>query len=439
MTAEEIDGLVSHIGVVIQLLGSVLQTALFYMLHRYARRRIYFTVWGWAWAALSVAIAALALRYDLVSAPEAAVPAESPVVRGLDFIYQWAKVLFSGLLVVGTLLYARGLKHDLRMVAAALVAAAAGYALLSTRVAPDLNDVMFLQAPVAMLAFGFCSARLLGLSPSRSSFGSKRTGFLFGVIAATWTFYLWGFSRVAQPTADLTQHWLALLLGYNSYVDLLLQMVLGYGMVVMLMEDANREVDDARHRLEVAHDRLKRDSLYDPLTGALNRRAFAEGVGLDMARATFGSVVVLDMDNLKEVNDVHGHAAGDAMLRHLGEVLRARLRASDGLYRWGGDEFLLVLPGSRPAEAQRLAETTLARAGELPVGEGRIAVRLSVSAGSASYVGGEDLHRAIETADREMYRQKTFRKSHSRGASAGARAPSPRELEEDHALEARTG
>ena len=109
---------------------------------------------------------------------------------------------------------------------------------------------------------------------------------------------------------------------HNGYCDALLQMLLGSGMVVMLMEDAKREADDARAELAVAHDKLRRDALYDSLTDSLNRRAFAEGVGLEMARATFGAVVVLDMDNLKQVNDSAGHACGDELLQHLAGTLR---------------------------------------------------------------------------------------------------------------------
>src|SRR5688572_31070531 len=67
------------------------------------------------------------------------------------------------------------------------------------------------------------------------------------------------------------------LLLYNSFFDLILQMLLGYGMVVLLLEDVSRESEDARYQLALAHDRLEQLSLYDPLTGALNRRAYDEG------------------------------------------------------------------------------------------------------------------------------------------------------------------
>src|ERR671929_1261361 len=95
---------------------------------------------------------------------------------------------------------------------------------------------------------------------------------------------------------------------FNTYFDLLLNIALGFGMVVLLMEDAKREVDDAQSELRVAHDQLRRAALYDTLTDSLNRRAYEQGVGLEMARGTFGTVVIADLDNLKAVNDAFGHA-----------------------------------------------------------------------------------------------------------------------------------
>src|SRR4029079_12572716 len=82
------------------------------------------------------------------------------------------------------------------------------------------------------------------------------------------------------------------LLRYNSFFDLILQMLLGYGMVLLLLEDVSRESEDARYQLALAHDRLKQLSLYDALTGALNRRAYDEGAGLGGPRGRLGGGAV---------------------------------------------------------------------------------------------------------------------------------------------------
>jgi diguanylate cyclase (GGDEF)-like protein len=239
------------------------------------------------------------------------------------------------------------------------------------------------------------------------------TGGIFGSIAVLWAVYGVAFRLAMIPGPPRVEP-LAMLLRYNSYVDLLLQMLLGYGMVLMLIEESKREVDDARARLEVAHDQLRRDSYYDALTGAFNRRAMTDGVGLEMARATYGSVVLLDLDNLKEANDLHGHATGDRMLCLLARALRTGVRASDALYRLGGDEFLLVLPGSTPAEAGRLVARAIGAAIEQADVECP-GLRLGVSTGSAAYSGAEDLDDAVRRADAEMYRQKHGRKALLKG------------------------
>ena len=104
----------------------------------------------------------------------------------------------------------------------------------------------------------------------------------FALLAALWIFYAVTFNdpdRLAGVVEFVVRH--------NSYLDLLLQMLLGYGMVVLLMEDVKRDVDAAHAELAVAHDELKRLALHDSLTGVMNRRAWTEGIGLEAVR--FGS------------------------------------------------------------------------------------------------------------------------------------------------------
>jgi diguanylate cyclase len=145
------------------------------------------------------------------------------------------------------------------------------------------------------------------------------------------------------------------------------------------------------------------------LTGALNRLAFAEGLGLEQAGAVNGAVAVIDLDNLKPVNDSHGHEIGDALIRLAADAMTSRLRSTDKLYRWGGDEFLVVLPGSTAAEANRMLREAIDI--REPLLHGRVAVPLQASVGTAEYAGRDDLERAIAEADRAMYQRKVQRKS----------------------------
>ncbi|MFL5541436.1 MAG: GGDEF domain-containing protein, partial [Longimicrobiaceae bacterium] len=148
-------------------------------------------------------------------------------------------------------------------------------------------------------------------------------------------------------------------------------------------------------------------ALHDSLTGVMNRRAWTEGVGLEAVRASFGTALMLDLDNLKTVNDLHGHAAGDELLRRVAEVLRAAVRPTDRLYSWGGDEFLLLRPGARAADARRRVDELVRRANE------NVADRLvlELSLGVAEFAGGEALEPAVSRADAAMYEEKSRRRA----------------------------
>jgi len=109
---------------------------------------------------------------------------------------------------------------------------------------------------------------------------------------------------------------------------------------------------------------LQREASEDPLTGLKNRRRFEEELEAAMARSrrdgSIGAVLMLDLDHFKQVNDTHGHPAGDRLIREVAEVLRRRARRSDVLARLGGDEFALVLPRSDADEARVAAEAIAA-------------------------------------------------------------------------------
>jgi diguanylate cyclase (GGDEF)-like protein len=185
-------------------------------------------------------------------------------------------------------------------------------------------------------------------------------------------------------------------------------------MILLLMEDARREVDDAQAQLRLTHDHLRRAALYDSLTDSLNRRAFSEGVGLEMARAAYGTVVMADLDNLKQSNDQHGHAFGDQLIRRSADIIRTCLRPYDKLYRWGDDEFMLVIPSAHASDVLDRVRHAIESAEPIPVGAPGEFVRLQVSLGAADYASSEDLSVAIERADAAMYREKVRRRAISR-------------------------
>src|SRR5262245_59987316 len=147
-----------------------------------------------------------------------------------------------------------------------------------------------------------------------------------------------------------------------------------------------------RHREELAE--LSRT---DPLTGCLNRRGFADRLDAELARGPV-ALIQLDLNDFKSVNDRHGHAAGDELLRWVGSTLKALLRSSDATGRLGGDEFALLLPGLSAGEARAVADRTVAALAE------RIGAAIGVACHPADGLTGDELHRH---ADAELYRGKT--------------------------------
>lgn len=119
------------------------------------------------------------------------------------------------------------------------------------------------------------------------------------------------------------------------------------------------------HRIEVSRRQLQEHSRLDALTGLINRRALQECADylFGFMRRQGGSLVVMlaDLDRFKAINDTHGHARGDEVLRDFGRLLRDSVRSSDIAARLGGDEFVLILPDTQLAEAERVARRIQAR------------------------------------------------------------------------------
>ena len=407
----DLTSVIAFLGVALQLSGELLLVLLFVLLRRYVLRRAYFGAWTLAWVCGAIAIGALAFRYLVI--PGRITGAGATIAVGaLYLVYQAGKLSSLGFLVSGTAMYVTGSRRLGSR--PAVVAVGALYAVASVVGSRfDLNQMVVWQAPVAVVALSACAALLFTLPRSRRSLGSMAGGSAFAGLAILWLTY--GIAFAAAGTSRF-QGLARVIVGFNPYFDLMLNTALGFAMVVLLMEDAKREVDDAQAELRVAHDQLKRAAMYDTLTDSLNRRAYAQGVGLEMARATFGTVVIADVDNLKAVNDAHGHAAGDRLLRQCADLLRSSLRASDKLYRWGGDEFLLVIPSARCGDVALRLNEVLGAATPLEVAGGQ--VMLQVSLGAADYTSAEELDAAIQSADEEMYRNKHTRKSPELGIRA---------------------
>ena len=161
-------------------------------------------------------------------------------------------------------------------------------------------------------------------------------------------------------------------------------------------------------RLAVLVEESQRLATTDGLTSLLNRRAFGETMDRELSRcdrlATPASLLLLDLDHFKVINDSRGHAAGDTVLAAIGKLLRAEARAHDVIARWGGEEFVIALPGADLSGASSFAERIRAAIADLVVRDASgDPIPLSASIGVAERQAHEALDVTVDRADRAMY------------------------------------
>ena len=174
---------------------------------------------------------------------------------------------------------------------------------------------------------------------------------------------------------------------------------------------AHAELAERLVEIEALNRQLREQALRDPLTGVHNRRLFDETIERELMRATREkvplSLVALDLDQLKELNDGHGHGAGDEALRSLAGLLGGSMRRSDFLCRMGGDEFVLVLPGARLADAVRQCERWRVAFDRTPVAldDGGV-THATFSAGVAEHLPHEAVISLLQRADAALYEAK---------------------------------
>jgi diguanylate cyclase (GGDEF)-like protein len=164
---------------------------------------------------------------------------------------------------------------------------------------------------------------------------------------------------------------------------------------------------DAEQRVEWQAE-LIRLADEDPLTGLLNRRALTRELERRLAQRGTGTLLLLDLDNFKDINDLRGHPAGDLVMRAIADVLRARLGEEGHLLsRLGGDEFAVVLADTKEEDAVELADRLRAAVATLPVTGTGGSTRVTVSAGVAGFTSGESWQAVLANADLALYASKS--------------------------------
>lgn len=172
-----------------------------------------------------------------------------------------------------------------------------------------------------------------------------------------------------------------------------------------------RRLSDQREELARALVQLQAIATRDELTGLPNRRQMQALMDQELLRSQRQGysfcIALLDLDHFKHVNDAHGHAGGDAVLRAFAHTAQATLRATDVLARWGGEEFLALLPDTATPPAIAGMERLREQVAALRVEFGGASIAVTVSIGLTSHHPGDTLEQTLERADALLYQAKS--------------------------------
>ncbi|HZA37441.1 MAG TPA: diguanylate cyclase [Vicinamibacterales bacterium] len=160
-----------------------------------------------------------------------------------------------------------------------------------------------------------------------------------------------------------------------------------------------------------SQEELRRQATHDHLTGTLTRRAVVHQLDLELRRATRDgssiAVLLADLDHFKHVNDAYGHSAGDAVLLEAAARMRSVLRGHEAIGRYGGEEFLIVLPDCGPSEAASVAARACLALSTTPIEAAANMLRTTMSVGVATApIGADSARSLVDRADQALYRAK---------------------------------
>ncbi len=192
-------------------------------------------------------------------------------------------------------------------------------------------------------------------------------------------------------------------------ISAVLYLITAGGMQLMTFEDMTYELRRTNRRLEHAQGRLRRMVITDPLTGCRNRRFFDEIIGRELQRhRRYGiplSLLFVDIDRFKTINDTFGHDVGDEVLKHVASFLLANIREADYVFRWGGDEFLVLISCPEAEARKRGAALEIAFTGSPDVRAMPAEVRLSIGCAEVRD-DAADVMSLVKVADGRMYENK---------------------------------
>jgi diguanylate cyclase (GGDEF)-like protein len=277
-----------------------------------------------------------------------------------------------------------------RWLLAALVIPTVAFSLYFSYVRPDVSIRIIAISAIAVLQYGFLVHLLSGPGPRRIHMPRRGLAALFTLYAAlniyrAWQAYLHE-SRSPLSAAPIST--------FSFLTPILIGVMTALGVIWLAMAQLQHE--------------LEAQSQIDSLTGLLNRRAL-ERVGVEAIerarrQSSALSLIILDLDHFKSINDEHGHDGGDVALHHAARCLRDNLREVDHVARLGGEEFVAVLPDTTHSDAAEIAENLRRCLATLSVEHLNEEIRLSASFGVATMLPGDTTWLEIlRRGDRALY------------------------------------
>jgi diguanylate cyclase (GGDEF)-like protein len=211
---------------------------------------------------------------------------------------------------------------------------------------------------------------------------------------------------------------------YFHFFEMFLEMTVAVGIILLLFEASQSELKREMERLVESDSQAKEMGIRDRLTGLYNRHYFNDVIRRELARSRRHgmaiSVLLVDVDRFKAINDVRGHQVGDEVLQFVANYLTACVRESDLVFRWGGDEFLILLTQADEASAAQKAEE-LGRS--LPHIPGAEHLQPTLSVGWATHRPKAEFPRTLAEADARMYEMKLSRKKEREAQERGPARP----------------
>ena len=382
------------LGLLVQAIGAALIGLLCLMLNQVVQVAA-LSAWWRGWLSLSCALVALLFEQAMPAGAVATLP-----------LYLFGEYLFGWWIVEGCARFAGRAWPQVppgRLIVALMVAALA----LPRLTGYEFRAFFFVQSVVLTLVF---AAALVALAPAvrrvPKSPGLLAMRIALALLFATFLIYVPVFAANLLFDAPLPM----LALKLSSAAHLVCEFLLGFGGVVLVLEQSREKLAALYDDLAESHANYRKAAERDALTMAYNRHAFFQLLNFmtDLDEPASGALAMIDADDLKLLNDRHGHVEGDVALVRIVETVQQKVRPEDHLFRWGGDEFVLVAPGlTAAALAARLdlVNASLALTGT---------VEVQVSFGVVEFRNATDLLDAVERADACMFAQKRERAAQRR-------------------------